>query len=251
LTLNLDLLRRPDVMNIRYLGNSGFEMLVGNELLIIDCYQNEPISDLRGFEKVIVMATHAHRDHFSLRIFDWLKKNPNIEYVLSSDIDEISRGRIPAMAHVNYISPGQKLVTSGAQIHAFGSTDAGCSFAIWWYDYLMFHAGDLNLWDWKNEAEPVFVREAEEAFAAVLSKISVCISEPDVAFFPVDPRMEIDYYRGCVQFAEAVRPKVLVPMHFGRTFDPPASFYKDVQGLTCVAPIKKRGDECVIPLDYS
>jgi L-ascorbate metabolism protein UlaG (beta-lactamase superfamily) len=233
-------------MQIRYLGNSGFEMLVGNDLLIIDCCRREPISDLRGFEKVLVLATHAHLDHFSLHIFDWLKVNSSIKYVLSSDIEEKNRSRIPATAHVNYISPGQKLMTSGAQIQAFGSTDEGCSFAIWWHDKLLFHAGDYNLWDWKNEAGPDFIREAEIAFEKILSDITACISEPDAAFFPVDPRMEIDYYRGAVQFAAAVRPKLLVPMHFGETFNPPESFYSDMQELAYVAPIKKRGDECRI-----
>jgi L-ascorbate metabolism protein UlaG (beta-lactamase superfamily) len=230
-------------MHIRYLGTSGFEMLVGNDLLIIDCYQDEPFSDLKGFEKILVLATHAHPDHFSMNIFDWLKKNPRIEYVLSSDIQEMSRGRVPAMAHVNYISPGQQLVTSGAQIRAFGSTDAGCSFAVSWYDSVLFHAGDLNLWDWKNEADAAFVREAEEAFAKILADVAGYVQEPDAAFFPVDPRMEIDYYRGAVLFAEAVRPKLFVPMHFGATFDPPAAFYSDMEALARVAPVKKRGDE--------
>lgn len=236
------------MLHIRYLGNSGFEMLVGNDLLIIDCCQEEPISDLRGFERILVLATHAHADHFSLHIFDWLKKNPRIEYVLSSDIEKKCCGAIPAMAHVNYISPGQQLMTSGAQVRAFGSTDEGCSFAIWWYDNFLFHAGDFNLWDWKNEAGPTFIREAEEAFEAILTDITGCISEPDAAFFPVDPRMEIDYYRGCVQFTAVVQPKLLIPMHFGQVFNPPASFYTDMKGLARVAPIKKRGDECCVPL---
>ncbi|MCL1791463.1 MAG: MBL fold metallo-hydrolase [Peptococcaceae bacterium] len=234
-------------MHIRYLGTSGFEMLVGNDLLIVDCFQKEPISDLRGFEKILVLATHGHPDHFSMNVFDWLKKNPRIEYVLSSDIQVLSDGRVPAMAHINYISPGQHLVTSGAQIRAFGSTDVGCSFAVWWYDKLLFHAGDLNLWDWKNEGDAVFVREAEEAFGKILAEVAGHIHEPDVAFFPVDPRMAIDYYRGAVMFAEAVRPKLFVPMHFGHTFNPPASFYPEMEPYTQIASVKKRGDEFEAP----
>ncbi|MCL1917295.1 MAG: MBL fold metallo-hydrolase [Peptococcaceae bacterium] len=233
-------------MQIRYLGNSGFEMLAGNDLLIIDCAEKEPLSDLRGFERVLVLATHAHGDHFSSHIFEWSHKNSNIKYILSSDIEERSRGRIPAAARVNYISPGQKLVISGAQIHAFGSTDEGCSFAIWWHDKLLFHAGDFNLWDWKNEADAAFIHKAEADFRGILEGIGACIHEPDVAFFPVDPRMEIEYYRGAVEFAAAIRPKLLAPMHFGERFDPPESFYTDIQGLTDVVPIKKRGDECAV-----
>jgi L-ascorbate metabolism protein UlaG (beta-lactamase superfamily) len=230
-------------MHIRYLGNSGFEVLVGNDLLIVDCMQKEPFSDLKGFERVFVLATHAHGDHFSWRIFDWISQNAHIKYILSSDIEEKTRGRIPAAARVNFISPGQKLMIAGAQIQAFGSTDEGCSFAVWWQDKLLFHAGDFNLWDWKNEADAAFIHEAESAFRKILADISACIHEPDVAFFPVDPRMEIEYYRGAVEFAATVRPKVLVPMHFGGRFQPPASFYTEMQGLTCVAPIKMRGDE--------
>jgi L-ascorbate metabolism protein UlaG (beta-lactamase superfamily) len=222
-------------------------MLIGNELVIIDCYQKEPISDLKGFEKVLVMATHGHPDHFSRHIFDWMEQNPSIEYVLSSDIEQHIGGRVPAMAHVNYISPGQKLMTRGIEIQAFGSTDEGCSFAFWWHDKLLFHSGDFNLWDWKNEAGPEYIQEAEEAFEKILTDIAGSISEPDVAFFPVDPRMEIEYYRGAVRFAETIRPKLFVPMHFGSMFNPPESFYPDMESLAPVAPITKRGDEFVCP----
>jgi L-ascorbate metabolism protein UlaG (beta-lactamase superfamily) len=52
--------------------------------------------------------------------------------------------------------------------------------------------------------------------------------------------MGADYYRGAVMFCEALRPRALVPMHFGSHFDPPKEFFDEASQFTCVARVGSR-----------
>ena len=42
--------------------------------------------------------------------------------------------------------------------------------------------------------------------------------EIDIVFFPIDPRLEEFCYLGGEYFAESVKPKIMVPMHFDENF---------------------------------
>ena len=41
----------------------------------------------------------------------------------------------------------------------------------------------------------------------------------DIAFFPVDPRLEEFYYIGGEYFAKNIQPVLIIPMHFGDALD--------------------------------
>ena len=55
---------------------------------------------------------------------------------------------------------------------------------------------------------------AETAFKANVEKLKE-EKVIDIAFFPVDPRLEESYYIGGEYFARELQPKILIPMHFG------------------------------------
>ena len=238
---------------LRYLGTSGFALYrqgerdqtetakdgqTSKELVIIDSYERRPLADIAHFANVLVLASHAHFDHFSLEVLEWRHENPAICYILSSDIARRFNRKIPNDANVQFISPGDAFKIGELEIRAFGSTDAGCSFGLIWPDIKVFHAGDFNLWDWKKESTPEEVREAESQFETILSDIARGMPRPDLALFPVDPRMEIDYYRGAVRFAQTLRPKLLVPMHFGKVFDPPPGFWEEMNPWTTAVALQ-------------
>ena len=234
-------------MNIYYLYNSGFTIEAGEDALIIDYYRGSlgkpwrmPLGrEPSGYRNIHVFASHVHGDHYNRVIFDWLSERPDIHYILSDDVSSavpkaVAKGG--GSHRLTFLGDGSHVRAGSLDIRAFGSTDAGISFHIVTGDGArIFHAGDLNYWHWQDESTPDEIAEAYAMYAKEINKIQNGVGALDVAFFPVDPRMGSDYYRGAVMFCEAMKPKVLVPMHFSSVFSPPPAFYKEVSPFTKIA----------------
>lgn len=212
-------------MDIHYLGNSGFALSHEEKLLIIDCIRPKAaVPLLSQAQNATVLASHAHADHFCPRVLDWAGKYP-VQYVFSSDIE--------GCGSVIKISEGQTVHVNGMAITAYGSTDAGVSFHILWKGISLFHAGDLNNWHWRDESTAEEADEAEHAFLKILDEIRARVSHIDYAFFPLDPRLGTDYWRGALQFAAKMRPDTLYAMHFGvRKLCPPEAIYRGIPAGT-------------------
>ena len=214
-------------MRIQYLGNSGFCIRDDQDLIIVDCYNPEHHKylepEIAAAEHVTVLVSHSHRDHYSPSVRMW-RRLGNVQLVFSDDIPPAS-GVIP-------IHSGESLCVNHLEIYAFDSTDAGVSFLIVRKGKRLFHAGDLNYWHWQEESSPEEIEEAQEAFLLALAQLGDGVLESDVAFFPADPRMGCDYYRGAVQFVQAMRPKVFIPMHYGAVFAPPPAFLEEIKPYT-------------------
>jgi L-ascorbate metabolism protein UlaG (beta-lactamase superfamily) len=224
-------------MEFFYLENSGFILRRAGELVLIDC-MSAPSEELLGSlgepERVTVLASHFHGDHFSPWIFDLRRRWPRTQYVLSSDILVHRKRNIPSDAAAQFVEKGWRGPVQGMEIAAWGSTDEGVSFHISWGGREIFHAGDLNCWHWRDQSSPEDARKAAEWFERELEEISKGAPAPDAAFFPVDPRMGSDYYRGAVRFAEVMRPRKFIPMHFGSKLNPPDAFFDEMRPLTQV-----------------
>ena len=236
-------------MEIFYLYNSGFAIELGGDALIIDYYKGSlnkpwktPLDKHPGdYRDVYVFASHAHGDHYNRKIFSWLSEREDIRYILSEDI----RSAVPSDIlnkdgphSIAFIKDGDGLRAENLDIRAYGSTDEGVSFHIRDANGIsIFHAGDLNYWHWRDESTDAEVAEAYAAFAKELEKIKKGVASIDAAFFPVDPRMGSDYYRGATLFCEAMKPSLFIPMHFSSVFNPPQDFYGEVASYTKVAHV--------------
>jgi len=97
-------------------------------------------------------------------------------------------------------------------VKAYGSTDIGISFLVKVDNLTIFHAGDLNWWHWKEDSLEE-QRLAELNFKIQIEKLKK-EEAIDIAFFPVDPRLEEFYSIGGQYFSEQLHPSVLIPMHF-------------------------------------
>jgi L-ascorbate metabolism protein UlaG (beta-lactamase superfamily) len=218
---------------ITYLYHSGYAVETGQHLFIFDYFQpgarrRGGLTDgmitaeyLRDKANVYVFVSHSHPDHFDPVIFEWAKTNPAITYILSSDIRPGVKG-----PHYYIMSPYEEWKQETIVIKSFGSTDEGISFLVRADGLSVFHAGDLNWWHWKGETKEE--RDyAERIFKAEMEKIG---SEPiDVAFFPVDRRLEEFYCLGAEYFAAKLHPKLLLPMHFGDDFGASKAFAEKVK----------------------
>ena len=194
---------------ITYLGGSGFLVALGDIGLLFDASEIGP--DLRilpekealsAFRKLYVFISHRHSDHFSESIYDLC--GDNAVYIVGFDLPQPHRGV--------RMNPGEEQGFGPVNVKALGSTDEGVSFLVECAGVKLFHAGDLNLWHWRDESSIVAIEAAEKLFYECVAPIPK--GEIDVAFFPVDPRQGSMYDAGAGYFVMDVKPRILFPMHF-------------------------------------
>lgn len=206
-------------IKINYLYNSSFKIETKNYVLILD-YYNDSVEggtknstngaigreDIEGNKEVLVFSSHSHGDHFNKVIFDWAKVNSSIKYILSSDIKADN-----SALDITKISAYEKLEVKDVYIKAYGSTDLGISFLIKVDGVTIFHAGDLNWWDWYDESTEDNLK-MEKMFKEEIAKLKG--ETIDIAFFPVDSRLKDSYALGPDYFISELAPKIFIPMHF-------------------------------------
>lgn len=181
---------------------------------IIDNYKNNN-------KKVIIFSSHSHNDHFNSEIFNWSLNSKNFSYILSDDISNLisksDTSNIFFMKENEYLN-----FSNDFDIYSFGSTDLGISFLLKYQNFIFFHAGDLNWWNWGKEdtfEEAIFMENNFKNIILDIKKCSEKIGIINVAFFPIDPRLEERCFLGAKYFIDKITPNFLIPMHFYENFD--------------------------------
>lgn len=203
-----------DTATVTYFHHSGFSVAVQDTLLVFDYWRGEhdelPLNaqlknaDFEGYKRILVFVSHDHEDHFDEVIYSWDYQRLPISYIVSDDLPIGKRGK--------RVKPGDALTIGDADIQVFDSTDKGVSFYVTLYGLHIFHAGDLNLWHWREESTLREIAQAEKDFYAAMAPIEHL--PMDIAMFPVDPRMGGLYDAGANYFVMAVKPRLFIPMHW-------------------------------------
>lgn len=212
-------------IEITYLQHSGFAVRTQDTLLIFDDAQGLPAEGdslanghitremIAQYARAIYFVSHAHSDHFNPDIYK-MGNVGLVHYVLGEDIPERYGGY--------RLQKGETLMLSGAQITAYGSTDEGVSFLVEIDGWTFFHAGDLNLWHWREESTLKEIEQAEKDFMEAVTPLVG--KEIDFAFFPLDPRMGSMYDTGALYFLMHVKPHIMIPMHWWGRSDAATGF---------------------------
>lgn len=199
---------------VTFFHHSGFSVAVEDTLLIFDYWRGENQSlprgawledkDFQDYKQILVFVSHDHEDHFDEVIYTWDYAHLPITYIVSDDLPIGKRGK--------RIKPGDRMTLGGTQIQAFSSTDKGVSFYVTVGGLNIFHAGDLNLWHWREESSIREIMQAEREYyraVAPLEQLPI-----DIAMFPVDPRMGGMFDAGANHFIMSVKPRLFIPMHW-------------------------------------
>lgn len=211
-------------MKLTYIYHSGFAIETPDITIIIDYYQDS-IDNNKAFvtdyllhrsQKLYVLVSHGHADHFNPDILKWEEKRDDITYIFSKDVEKTSKNDLK---NIYYIDKDEQYKDDMLQIDAFGSTDLGISFRIKLDNKLIFHAGDLNNWHWNEESTADEIKEAEDFYKKELDHLADSTSFLDIAMFPVDPRLGKDYMKGAKQFLEKINVDLLIPMHFDVAYE--------------------------------
>ena len=201
---------------VTFFYQSGFTAAVGKTLLIFSYWQEHVPQelrlndkDLRGFNNIIVFVPRASIEHNDPAVWQISRGFP-ITYVAAGEAGP----SVKDQTGVRLVRQGESLKVSNVQITAYGSTDAGVSFMVKVSGIHIFHAGDLNLWHWREQNTLREITRSEEEFYRVVSSINE--DRIDICMFPVDPNLGGFYDAGANHFIMAKKPRLFFPMHFGQ-----------------------------------
>ncbi|WKY45918.1 MBL fold metallo-hydrolase [Eubacteriaceae bacterium ES2] len=213
-------------MKIYHLHHSGFLIQFVDKTLIFDAFTHIPMQLLRKEIPHYFFVSHQHSDHYSKEILTTDRIYKPV-FIMSDDI--------PAIPGSHMIGPYQHLSLGGMDIKTFGSTDQGVSFYISTNNHHIFHAGDLNWWDWNPQKKPHLNLKQEEAdFKHEINRLNGLAME--IAFIPVDPRLDESFYKAGAYFIDQFKPKVLIPMHFRDDFGIIEKFKEKIGETSTIIP---------------
>lgn len=212
-------------MKIYYIYHSCFIVETESSFVLFDYFKNkqnnnedfnfnELLNDIFISEKPLyVFSSHSHQDHFNSEILSWCNKKENTYFILSNDIKLYQ-----TVSNYYSVKKNDSFTINNLTINTFNSTDQGVSFLIALDNMNIFHAGDLNWWKWSDDTIEE-EEEMESAFKGIIKDIIIKDVIIDIAFFPVDGRLDENYFCGGKYFIEQLNPKVFIPMHFWDNFD--------------------------------
>lgn len=219
-------------MKITYLYHSGFSVELETCVLLFDYYKG----NLPRWEKdkpILVFVSHKHADHFSFIIFDLLNQYEKVQYFLGSDIRlserYLERNGVQKKAgeHIVNLGKHKKASHEKIQIETLCSTDAGVAFVVEAEGKCIYHAGDLNWWHWEGESD-AWNKKQEQDYRNEMKRLAGRYF--DVAFVPLDPRLEKSYDKGMNLFLEMTDAKKVFPMHMWEEYNLIQTYKKSAAG---------------------
>ncbi len=199
------------MLNVTYLHHSGFLVETEKHCMIFDYFtENEKYNfiDIAKYasKKIMVFVSHFHHDHYDRAIFQWQKRLPQIQYILSDDVTPPSYVKNVLKVHF-----GKSYTVEDVLIQTFHSNDEGVAFLVKADGKNIYHAGDLNWWHWNGESDN-FNKGIAGMYRKEIDYMKKTVL--DVAFVPVDPRLEENYILGLDYVMKTIEVKNAFPMHF-------------------------------------
>ena len=230
--------KRVGYMQIVFIHHSCFLVELDDKVLIFDYFDGDKVEGvhftgkLPSYEpdtKIYMFASHSHKDHYDMDILRLADKYSNIHYIFSKDIrispHFLSKHRIdPAVRErVTFVSPDNTYHVDDLDIMTLRSTDAGVAFYVTSNGVSLFHAGDLNDWEWDGAGDLINGR-VRRAFRHEIKKLS---EKPiNVAFFPMDPKLTEYQFKGFDFFLQNTSAEFVFPMHMWQDYSGIAEYKK-------------------------
>lgn len=239
---------------VTFIEHSGFLLETDSAYFLFD-YIRGDIPPVNESKPLVVLVSHKHGDHYNPIIFDIFEHHPHVHYVLEKDcgikwkIRECAGRGIALEERLTRVRKNQEYglaLPNGKALHitTYRSTDIGVAYLLDYDGLAIYHAGDLNDWIWKGEAEADKERMARayEREIAKMKGFSV-----DVAFVPLDPKLLTGTPVGLEIFLANVRAKKVFPMHCWEKFSVIRRFVKEhPQYADIVVQLTAKGETVVV-----
>lgn len=207
-------------MKITYIHHSSFCVELEDKVLIFDYFAGA-VPEFEKEKPIYIFASHQHADHFDVEVLKWVKKYPNIRYVLSKDFrlsdKYLIRNGIDLSIKEKILFMKENTVANldGMEIETFLSTDEGVAFLVTYAGKTVYHAGDLHWWHWAEE-EDVFNQYQEQTYKRQIGKLEG--RHIDVAFVVIDHRLGDAVFWGMDYFMGHVDARHVIPMHLWENY---------------------------------
>ncbi|WP_435072626.1 MBL fold metallo-hydrolase [Ohessyouella blattaphilus] len=221
-------------MKVTYIYHSAFLVETDNHVLIFDYYKGE-LPKYDSSKKVYVFASHAHFDHYNKEILKWGKT-----YILADDITA------EGGENVHFIGPDMSMNLDDIQIQTLRSTDEGVAFLVVCEGKKIYFAGDLNWWHWREESD-AYNQDMAKSYQAEINKLAG--QHIDLAFIPLDPRLEDAYGLGLDYFMKQTDTDVVIPMHMWGKYKIQERLHHDKRAASYQSRVKEivsKGDSFLL-----
>lgn len=242
-------MRKNMAVKVTYIAHSGFSVELEEHVLLFDYFTGR-LPEWAPDKEVTVFASHKHRDHFNVHIFDLAERYEKIHYIFGSDIrlkEEWmhKNGLDPAILGRSLrMRAGENVCVAGVSVRALRSTDAGAAFIAETEGKRFYHAGDLNWWYWEEE-DKARNRNMETDYKRQIDGIAGM--HFDAAFVPLDPRLgETAYGLGMDYFLEKTDAARVFPMHMWEEYGWIDRYRQTQTGMKHagqICRIRERGEE--------
>ena len=218
-------------MKITYVHHSAFLVEWEKCAWLFDFYDDK-LPELPEDTPIFVFASHAHPDHYMPHIFGLFHGREDVRYILSNDIKIGARRRekygITAedLKNTTFTPAGSVIsVQDGAggefTVETLKSTDRGVAFLVRYEGKTVYHAGDLNWWEWDGEPDD-FNENMRRDFFEITERLRG--EKIDAAFLVLDPRQKRHMWLGFDRVMRIADVKAAFPMHFWSRYSETAKF---------------------------
>jgi len=251
----------PVDCHVRYLGHSAWLVTTPARSLLFD-YGDRPVRPQSGnmadgiFNAeelppgpLYVFASHRHSDHYSARLHSQMAKRPQTSFVLGLDEQPSCSESEAAPAGTWLAWPHAELQIDDLLIRCSGSTDSGVSFLIEMPEGMLYHGGDLAVWDNTTFYNRVFREETDW----LAERCALAGKSPDIAFLPVstsDGYQEEPLLNGIWYFLDKIKPSHLLPMH-GHGYEDLYQTFAELakeHSFDQVTILRKRGEDIIFEI---
>ena len=173
--------------------------------------------------RTVVFVSHAHHDHYSPIVFEWMKALPGLTVVTGFDP--------PNQAGYVLMAPRTTKTFDGVEVTTIASNDGGVGFFVKADGVSLLHSGDHA--NRKKDFSAPFKEEIDFLAQKGL--------RPDILFAPVSGCGfgDIEAVRlGVYYTAETLSPAVLFPMHAGFSESACALFAKEAEKAHLAIPVE-------------
>lgn len=233
-------------MRVTFLVHSGFLVEVDSVCLLLDWWKGE-LPELPN-KPLFCFASHRHPDHFNPQIFSLDDKARELRFLLGKDIRLSAHNRKKwnlsdeTAEKCAVLSGNEKIdLPHGVTVETLPSTDEGVAFLMTCEGKTIYHAGDLNWWHWEGENN-AWNRNMEADFKRFMEPLRG--RRIDLAFAPLDPRLEGAADWGIRYLLELAKVEKLIPMHQWEDYRSTEAFLRNCpQWEKTVLPVERLGQQ--------
>ena len=208
-------------MKVTYVYHSCYIVELDKEILVFDYFMGK-LPEFNKNKKLYFFASHKHQDHFSMNVFKFAEKYPEIKYILSNDI-RISEKYLEQNGYskelknkIVRVGKHDDKIIDGIKVETLKSNDAGVAFLVNAEDKCIYPEGHVHWWHWEGEPES-YNSSLEFKYTMEIDKLKE--RKIDVAFVPLDSRLNTSFYKGIDYFARITKAELIFPMHMWRKYE--------------------------------